>query len=755
MLADPRIAEKKMPILHGFLNNKVDQPAASPPQETMQALVLDRITDRPWQLFSCDALKGDGVEEVGLPLLTSELRSETDVKVRHPSGPDLRMPGSEAAAEDRTLHAGTSLLVEFVMKEVSASRLQRSPKEYPCDTHRYRCDLCPLPMDTSPTDRTVGCHQMLHASRSEHQPERCLHPASGMVEPDKEAQKQSRGAGKAQGTSPAAPLQEGDAAAGSGKDTSAEGDAAAGCEAVWATVEAVGPFFRAYPGQPGHSEAEAAGGHGAAEAIWPAAEAGRSIGWQKSSWTSNLHLSVLRTALVVAVTMLWRSSAGESVTCTSWTTAAPAECERKSDGGSSMGVRRSSPSGYLGFCMGPKESVAKAVQQPNLGLCGVQIQSGRDQDHEFKVLRLPRCGQCSAPEFEPNIETELSFSSSDKAVGSSKSILQRNIMVAKAVISDIYRDLESRCVTEQRQYEDSGSSPSQQKFNVWATYTNKARLQHFAAESLAFVQRNAECRSRLLNAKQLRFLIMLQHLLSEDCSDANRPEALRKHQDTFEGILTDSVSSQLVEDAHRCEFSIDGTSFSLQDLPHIDAGLEERKHRIVQFQTELVQALETFLLGFCSRRGLSAGGTKRLMQAVTTQMSQAGVANIDRGSQASRYFVGSQGLDQRTAYNLSTMMSPSGEALKLSILCMRTGFTQYLDKDELLKLAGVQYPRRCKPESYLYQYATLCFFVGAQVDNCESINCTVLDALDEANISPALAEDEEEVILDEARQQVT
>ena len=51
------------------------------------------------------------------------------------------------------------------------------------------------------------------------------------------------------------------------------------------------------------------------------------------------------------------------------------------------------------------------------------------------------------------------------------------------------------------------------------------------------------------------------------------------------------------------------------------------------------------------------------------------------------------------------MMSPSGEALKLSILCMRTGFTQaqrdgvkrdlelgsggqYLDKDELLKLAG-------------------------------------------------------------------
>ena len=79
-------------------------------------------------------------------------------------------------------------------------------------------------------------------------------------------------------------------------------------------------------------------------------------------------------------------------------------------------------------------------------------------------------------------------------------------MVAKTVISDIYRDLESRCVTaplsiakvaasgkhlgifakEQRQYEDSGSSPSQQKFNVWATYTNKAhRLKPALAALLA------------------------------------------------------------------------------------------------------------------------------------------------------------------------------------------------------------------------------------------------------------------------------
>jgi len=61
MLADPRIAEKKVPIL--FLSNKMDQPAASPPAETQQALELDRITDRQWAIYPCDALKAEGVEE--------------------------------------------------------------------------------------------------------------------------------------------------------------------------------------------------------------------------------------------------------------------------------------------------------------------------------------------------------------------------------------------------------------------------------------------------------------------------------------------------------------------------------------------------------------------------------------------------------------------------------------------------------------------------------------------------------------------
>mmetsp|Transcript_47414 Transcript_47414/g.141548 ORF Transcript_47414/g.141548 Transcript_47414/m.141548 type:complete len:185 (-) Transcript_47414:87-641(-) len=61
MLADPRVAEKKIPLL--FLSNKMDLPAASPPLEIVQALDLETIRDRKWHIAPCDALKGEGVEE--------------------------------------------------------------------------------------------------------------------------------------------------------------------------------------------------------------------------------------------------------------------------------------------------------------------------------------------------------------------------------------------------------------------------------------------------------------------------------------------------------------------------------------------------------------------------------------------------------------------------------------------------------------------------------------------------------------------
>lgn len=395
------------------------------------------------------------------------------------------------------------------------------------------------------------------------------------------------------------------------------------------------------------------------------------------------------------------------------------------------------------FCLAPRDHVATMRNQPVLGLCGGPLCSGLHHDAELSVVRIPRCdiprcgGHCAGIDTDVADASELSLVPEPLAIGSSA--LQKNLHMAKMVVRDIFTELESKSLAERCHYEESGTTPPKHKQNVWATYTNKPKLQRFAADSMEFIRQNAECRTRQLTTTHLRFVILLQHFSNQDTLDVYRPEHLKIHSDCFEGVLTDGgVNSQLVKDAHRSEYSVEGKSFTLQLPQDLDGDMhDEQSGLILKFQQEFVSALEIYLIGYCNRRGLSALGTRRLLQAVTTQMSQAGLANLDRGSQASRYFVGSHGLDQRTAYNLSSMTSPElGESLKLSILCMKTGFCQYLEKDELLRMPGVDSPKRCKPTSYLYQYATLRFTPGPPVDNCESTICTVLDALDEAHIDP-------------------
>lgn len=352
-----------------------------------------------------------------------------------------------------------------------------------------------------------------------------------------------------------------------------------------------------------------------------------------------------------------------------------------------------------------------------------------------------------------DLATELTFN----ACRSNDTLSTKNLSVARNVIKQVFGDLETHSQEERLSYERAGIAPSAQRSNVWETYTNKDRIRDFMSQSLDFVRQHPDCRMRQLTGKQIRFLVLLQHLFAEDANDFHRPEAERKHQDSFEGFLTDGVNSQLMKDAHRSEWSVEGSTFSLQaqfaeenkranESDHgrlAPAELEERKQRILTFQRDFVMALEEHLLAFCRRRQLSTLGTRRLIQVVTTQMSQCGLANLDRSSQAARYFVSGQGLEQRTAYNISTMDAGDGlgEALKLSMLCMKTGFSSYHTEETL----GLQNspecdpsPKTCKPASYLYQYATVRFMCHPQLggDRVERTDCTVIDALDEVHIEP-------------------
>merc|ERR1712032_1599371 len=110
-----------------------------------------------------------------------------------------------------------------------------------------------------------------------------------------------------------------------------------------------------------------------------------------------------------------------------------------------------------------------------------------------------------------------------------------------------------------------------------------------------------------------------------------------------------------------------------------------------------------------------------------------------------KYFVSGSGLDQRTVYSISTIEPGVGyaESLKLSMLCMKTGFEQYHTEEDTItprededctSTEEAFGPRRCATSSYIYQYATLRFTPGPLVGDCERTECFVVDALDEVHI---------------------
>ncbi len=69
MLAHPNL--RKCPIL--FFANKMDLPTALPPVEIAQALCLDDIKDRPWQIVPSNGLTGEGLDK-GTDWLADKLK---------------------------------------------------------------------------------------------------------------------------------------------------------------------------------------------------------------------------------------------------------------------------------------------------------------------------------------------------------------------------------------------------------------------------------------------------------------------------------------------------------------------------------------------------------------------------------------------------------------------------------------------------------------------------------------------------------
>ncbi|CAJ1330891.1 unnamed protein product [Effrenium voratum] len=281
--------------------------------------------------------------------------------------------------------------------------------------------------------------------------------------------------------------------------------------------------------------------------------------------------------------------------------------------------------------------------------------------------------------------------------------LPERLDAVEPFIRSLFEELQARCEEEKEQYDLAGQTPSPHKANFWSAHADQDKVESYTTRSRLFLQSYDDFRSgRQMSKEQIRFAVLVQHFVSQDTLDFRLPPDQRMHDDSFEGILTGAVNSQLITDAHRAEWAVDGAAFV---LPKADD--EDRKQVILDFRAGLVTALEEFLLNFCERRQLSEQGTEYLMQGVTTQMSQCGLANLDRCSRVGGYVVGGASLKQHVNYNISCMEAgPLGESLKLTLGCLKEGFEFYQPS---AKTPMEDSPKCCDPASWMYQCATLRF----------------------------------------------
>ncbi|CAD7930431.1 unnamed protein product [Amoebophrya sp. A25] len=214
-----------------------------------------------------------------------------------------------------------------------------------------------------------------------------------------------------------------------------------------------------------------------------------------------------------------------------------------------------------------------------------------------------------------------------------------------------------------------------------------------------------QCASSLRTRHMVEFLTLFNQAVQDDCRDLLRPpdDLLRRsQQDVFDGVLTKAVNSQLIKDIPRAEWNIEGQGFTFerflrdnmargqrqengQQGPHLEGtptpgsreeenqrnALEEKEKE--HFQRYFVEKLERYLLKFCGDQKMGPKCTEHLINLVTTQMCQCGLANLDTASYARDYLVSGKDLEQTTVYSLTRTVN----GLVLHLMCMKRNFLEY------------------------------------------------------------------------------
>lgn len=230
--------------------------------------------------------------------------------------------------------------------------------------------------------------------------------------------------------------------------------------------------------------------------------------------------------------------------------------------------------------------------------------------------------------------------------------------------------------------------------------------------------------SEPVDEASLRRIVALQHYASLDLEDLTLPRAQRRNEDNFVGV-SGGICEQLILDACRGTYVIAGERFDfVESLHNSGISLEsiealEMQRLQAAFADRLVLAIGHCLGGKC----LNGTTGIVLIQAVTTAMSQSGMANLERACDDVQVVV--CGGDQTLCYELQLANRAEADisAWQVELSVRKFGFDQCILYEA--NCVEAQEPVACSVKSFISKRCRLRVLTR---DSGESLEVDVLEA---------------------------
>jgi len=288
--------------------------------------------------------------------------------------------------------------------------------------------------------------------------------------------------------------------------------------------------------------------------------------------------------------------------------------------------------------------------------------------------------------------------------------------LAEHVVADFYSAhlARSRRDRDRLERSPSGARASSAKWNRQEVYLDEERCLRARSASRWHLARHPEWLegSSRLDAAALREVVAMQHYLEVDMEDLTLPEAERRSEDSYAGPGGD-VCDQMLLDAARGTFVVGGEEF--------DFSVEVAGHQTTvetnPCEMERLQQAFTDRLVAAVIRCLGDEPPPLLLRAVTTAMSQSGMANVERACSGPQVVV--SGGEQALRYELRTVSQDSWE---VCASMRKWEFEEFVVVEEAASdEPGKVTIAQCSSSSYIARTCSLRFQVqegGIHADVC-------------------------------------